>query len=143
MKLYLINNEICQGEDSLEEICGLQTLTNEQTEFYNSNPGASVSEVINCQLLVPYVPTLEESIKFKVDAFSREAFENRERILPDYKITNCALGIYDAETSEYIKNTVNSFRNEFYRLKALCEACTSIEELNAIHSNYSSITINI
>ena len=69
MKLYLINNEICQGEDSLEEICALQPLTNEQTEFYNSNPGASVSEVINCQLIVPYVPSLEESIKFKVDAF--------------------------------------------------------------------------
>ena len=143
MKLYLINNDICQGEDSLEEICGLQALTNEQTEFYNSNPGASTSEVINCQLIVPYVPTLEESIKFKVDAFSREAFENRERILPEYRITNCALGIYDTETSEQIKNTVNSFRNEFYRLKTLCEACTSIEELNAVHSNYGSITINL
>ena len=143
MKLYLINNEICQGEDSLEEICALQPLTNEQTEFYNSNPGASVSEVINCQLIVPYVPSLEESIKFKVDAFSREAFESRERILPEYKIANGALGIYDVDITEQIRNTVNSFRNEFYRLKALCEACTSIEELNAVHSNYGSITINI
>ena len=143
MKLYLINNEICQGEDSLEEICALQPLTNEQTEFYNSNPGASVSEVINCQLIVPHVPSLEESIKFRVDAFSREAFENRERILPEYKLTNCALSVYDAEETERIKNIVISFRNEFYRLKALCEACTSIEELNAVQSNYGSITINL
>jgi len=143
MKLYLINNEICQGEDSLEEICGLQPLTNEQTEFYNSNPGASVSEVINCQLIVPYVPSLEESIKFRVDAFSKEAFESRERILPEYKITNCALGIYDQTTNNKITNTVNSFRNEFYRLKSLCEACTSIEELDAIQNNYGSITINL
>ena len=143
MKLYLINNEICQGEDSLEEICALQSLTNEQTEFYNSNPGASVSEVINCQLIVPYVPSLEEAIKFRVDAFSREAFESRERILPEYKIINCALGIYDQTTSSKITDTVNSFRNEFYRLKTLCEACTSIEELNAIQNDYSSITINL
>ena len=143
MKLYLINNEICQGEDSLEEICALQPLTNEQTEFYNSNPGASVSEVINCQLIVPYVPSLEESIKFRVDAFSREAFESRERILPEYKITNCALGIYEQSVNNKITNTVNSFRNEFYRLKALCEACTSIEQLDSIHDEYGSITITI
>ena len=143
MKLYLINNEICQGEDSLEEICALQALTNEQTEFYNSNPGASVSEVINCQLIVPYVPSLEESIKFRVDAFSRESFEYRERVLPEYKLTNCALGIYDSIETEHIRNTVNSFRNEFYRLKTLCEASASIEELNAIQSNYGSITINL
>ena len=143
MKLYLINNEICQGEDSLEEICVLQALTNEQTEFYNSNPGASVSEVMDCQLIVPYVPSLEESIKFRIDAFSREAFESRERILPEYKITNCALGIYDQTTNNKIINTINSFRNEFYRLKALCEACTSIEELDAIQSDYNSITINL
>ena len=142
MKLYLINDRIIEG-DLDPELFNYPVLTKEQTEFYNSNPGASASEVINCQLIVPYVPTLEESIKFKVDAFSREAFESRERILPEYKITNCALGIYDQTTNNKITNTVNSFRNEFYRLKALCEACTSIEELDAVHSDYGSITINL
>ena len=125
------------------ELFDYTVLTKEQTDFYYANPGASASEVMNCQLIVPYVPTLEESIKFKVDAFSREAFESRERILPEYKITNGALGIYDADMTEQIRNTVNSFRNEFYRLKTLCEACTSIEELNAVHNNYGSITINM
>ena len=142
MKLYLINDRIIEG-DLDPELFNYPVLTQEQTEFYNSNPGASVSEIMNCQLIVPYVPTLEESIKFKVDAFSREAFESRERILPEYKITNCALGIYDQTMNNKIINTVNSFRNEFYRLKSLCEACTSIEELNAVHSDYSSITITI
>ena len=142
MKLYLINDRIIEG-DLDPELFNYPVLTQEQTEFYNSNPGASASEVINCQLIVPYVPTLEESIKFKVDAFSREAFESRERILPEYKITNCALGIYDQTMNNKIINTINSFRNEFYRLKSLCEACTSIEELNAVHSDYSSITITI
>lgn len=139
MKLYLINNRIIEG-DLDPELFDYPVLTQEQTEFYNSNPGASVSEVINCQLIVPYVPTLEESIKFKVDAFSREAFESRERILPDYKITNSSLGIYDQATTNKILNTIISYRTEFYRLKTLCEACASIEELNAIHSDYGSIT---
>ena len=142
MKLYYINNKIMEG-DLDPELFDYPVLTKEQTDFYYANPGASASEVMNCQLIVPYVPTLEESIKFKVDAFSREAFESRERILPEYKITNGALGIYDADMTEQIRNTVNSFRNEFYRLKTLCEACTSIEELNAVHSDYGSITINI
>ena len=125
------------------ELFDYPVLTKEQTDFYYANLGASASEVMNCQLIVPYVPTLEESIKFKVDAFSREAFESRERILPEYKIANGALGIYDADMTEQIRNTVNSFRNEFYRLKTLCEACTSIEELNAIQSDYGSITSTI
>ena len=139
MKLYYINNKIMEG-DLDPELFDYPVLTKEQTDFYYSNPGASVWEVMDCQLLVPYVPSLEESIKFRVDAFSREAFESRERILPDYKITNSSLGIYDQATTNKILNTVVSYRTEFYRLKALCEACTSIEELDAVHSDYSSIT---
>lgn len=139
MKLYYINNKIMEG-DLDPELFDYTVLTKEQTDFYYANPGASASEVMNCQLIVPYVPTLEESIKFKVDAFSREAFESRERILPDYKITNSSLGIYDQATSNKISNTIISYRTEFYRLKTLCEACISIEELDAVHSDYSSIT---
>ena len=142
MKLYLIENRLIEA-DLDPEMFSYKPLSAKQYKFFKDNPTASVQEVLDCKLVVPYVPTLEESIKFKVDAFSREAFESRERILPEYKITNCALGIYDTNTTEQIRNTVNSFRNEFYRLKTLCEACASIEELNAVHSDYGSITINI
>ena len=142
MKYYVINNRIMEG-DLDPELFNYQTLNQEQTDFYLANPTAQLFEVLNCELIVPYVPSLEESIKFKVDAFSRESFEYRERVLPEYKLTNCALGIYDSIETEHIRNTVNSFRNEFYRLKTLCEASTSIEELNAIQSNYGSITINL
>ena len=142
MKYYVINNRIMEG-DLDPTLFNYPILNSEQTEFYLANPSASTQEILDCKLIEPYVPSLEESIKFKVDAFSRESFEYRERVLPEYKLTNCALGIYDSIETEHIKNTVNSFRNEFYRLKTLCEASTSIEELNAVQSNYGSITINL
>ena len=142
MKYYIINNKVMIG-DLDPELFNYPMLNEEQIVFYKANPNVSLQEILDCKLIEPYIPTLEESIRFKVDAFSRESFENRERILPEYKLTNCALGIYDAEETERIRNIVISFRNEFYRLKALCEACTSIEELNAVHNDYGSITINI
>ena len=122
------------------ELFNYPMLNEEQIVFYKANPNVSLQEILDCKLIEPYIPTLEESIRFKVDAFSRESFESRERILPDYKITNSSLGIYDQATTNKILNTVVSYRTEFYRLKALCEACTSIEELDAVHSDYSSIT---
>ena len=139
MKYYIINNKVMIG-DLDPELFNYPMLNEEQIVFYKANPNVSLQEILDCKLIEPYIPTLEESIRFKVDAFSREAFESRERILPDYKITNSSLGIYDQATTNKILNTVVSYRTEFYRLKALCEACTSIEELDAVHSDYSSIT---
>ena len=142
MKYYVINNRILPG-DLDPDLFNYQMLNSEQVEFYLANPKASAQEVLDMELIPIYVPTLEDAIRMKVDYYSRMSFENRERLIPEYKLVNASLGIYDEAETHKIQNIVISFRNEFYRLKTLCEACTSIEQLDSIHDEYGSITITI
>lgn len=45
-------------------------LTEEQREFYIANPTATVREVVNCQLIPPYVPPTPELDNLKLSALS-------------------------------------------------------------------------
>jgi len=56
-----------------------------------------------------------------VDKFSQESFRERQNILPDYKLLNAALGIYDSEETSKIKKLVKDFRDEYYRCKTEIE----------------------
>ena len=65
-------------------------------------------------------------------SLSRQSFEERRAILPDYKITNALQGVddYPAAVVTSYKNTSNAFRNEYYRIKVLIDAATTEEGIN-------------
>jgi hypothetical protein len=56
---------------------------------------------------------------------------NKEN-LPDYKLANASLGIYDATTKSSYLNTVEAFRTEFYRIKGAIESATTKAEMDAV-----------
>ena len=136
MNYYIINNRIISYDTELDTtLYSYPKLTDEQSDFYELHR-CSLQEVLNLKLNEVYVPTLDEVRANKISYFSQLAFDERAKILPEYKLINASLGVYDATETARIKGIVESFRTEFYRLEALCKQAKSVEELEAIEANY-------
>ena len=138
MNYYIINKKIIAYDNELNpELYSYPKLTDEQSDFYELHR-CSLYEVLNLKLNEVYVPTLDEVRANKINYFSQLAFDERAKILPEYKLINASLGVYDATETARIKGIVEAFRTEFYRLEALCKQANSIEELNNIEANYGN-----
>ena len=79
---------------------------------------------------------LEARKRDRVEHFSRLALQERQRILPDYKLQNASLGIYDERRTANYRATVQAFRDEFHRLEALVHQARSATELQAIEPHF-------
>ena len=138
MNYYIINNRIISYDTELDTtLYNYPKLTDEQSDFYELHR-CSLQEVLNLKLNEVYVPTLDELRANKINYFSQLAFDERANILPEYKLINASLGVYDATETARIKGIVEAFRTEYYRLEALCKGANSIEELNNIEANYGN-----
>ena len=141
MNYYIIGKKIIGFENELDnELYNYQKLNKEQADFYELHK-CSLQEVLNLALNPIYEPTLQELKEQKILEYSQLAFDIRRELIPDYKIDNAALGIYDEIETNRIKSIIQAFRNEFYRLKALVDNANTIEELNSIEHNYNGIVI--
>jgi hypothetical protein len=76
--------------------------------------------------------TLDQAKQAQIEHYSALAIEQRRRILPDYKLQNAGLGIYDKKRVATYRATVQAYRAEFHRLQALVEQAASIEDLETI-----------
>ena len=136
MNYYIINNRIIAYDTELDtNLYSYPKLTKEQSDFYELHR-CSLQEVLNLKLNEVYVPTLDELKQQKINYFSQLAFDERAKILPEYKLINASLGVYDATETARIKGIVEAFRTEYYRLEALCKQAKSVEELEVIEANY-------
>ena len=136
MNYYIIQNRIISYDTELDTtLYSYPKLTDEQSDFYELHR-CSLQEVLNLKLNEVYVPTLDEVRANKISYFSQLAFDERAKILPEYKLINASLGVYDATETARIKGIVEAFRTEYYRLEALCKQAKSVEELELIEANY-------
>lgn len=71
-----------------------------------------------------------------IDYFSNLSFQMRERVVPDYKLQNAVLGVYDEKTLASYRTTIQRFRDEFYRLKEAIESAKTLEELKAVKADF-------
>jgi hypothetical protein len=60
----------------------------------------------------------------------------RHSIIPDYKLINCSLGIYDKEYTKKIKKTIQAFRKEFYRIEKEISIAKTVDDLKNITPNF-------
>ena len=136
MNYYIIQNRIISYDTELDTtLYSYLKLTDEQSDFYELHR-CSLQEVLNLKLNEVYVPTLDEVRANKIQYFSQLAFDERAKVLPEYKLINASLGVYDATETARIKSIVEAFRTEYYRLEALCKQAKSVEELELIEANY-------
>ena len=98
--------------------------------------GEEIVEKTSREMFDEGLITLDEFKRERIQYYSRVAFQKRNSIIPDYKLQNAALGIYDEQTTANYKATVQAFRDEFYRIKALIEEAETIDEIEAITENF-------
>jgi len=68
--------------------------------------------------------------------FTDASLSARNQLIPDYQILNAGLGIYDADRTQAIKETVQAFRDEGHRLQKLVADAKSVQELEAIKPSF-------
>lgn len=93
------------------------------------------------ELVQDGVVTLEEMKSDYLNHLSELAFEERRKIIPDYKLQNAALGVYGAADAANYRETVQTFRSEFKRLQALVMSAESATELEAIEANFPTTVL--
>lgn len=95
------------------------------------------------ELIKEKLVDLENYKKQIIQSYSDLSFTKRREVLPDYKLENAALGIYDEETTSNIKATVQAFRKEFHRTKGLIEKAKSLEELESVKVKFPKKLISV
>jgi len=79
---------------------------------------------------------LKEYKKKTIEYFSNMAFMKRRELIPDHKLQNAALGVYDEQTVANIKTTVGGFRDEFHRIEGLIKKAKNARTIDAIKEQY-------
>lgn len=98
--------------------------------------GQQIVEKTATELLKQNLLTLEEIKEKKIQYFSDLALEKRISILPDYKLQNALLDIYDDQTVANYKTTIQAFRDEFHRLEKLIEKAKTLKKIETIVENF-------
>ena len=80
--------------------------------------------------------TLDEYKQKRIEHFSQLSFTKRQMILPEYKIQNAALGIYNEEERARIKETIEAFRKEFNRLREKVQSAKTPDEVDKVKEKY-------
>lgn len=104
-------------------------------------PGQNVidEQIINKPLqeqLDEKLITLDEMKQNKIEEFSAMALSLRNTILPEYKIQNALMGIYDEDKTVQYKKTINTFRDEFHRLKEEIEMAKTLKGIEAVEEKF-------
>ncbi|HZI77572.1 MAG TPA: hypothetical protein VFD73_26730 [Gemmatimonadales bacterium] len=88
----------------------------------------------------PKEPTAAEELaslkEAKLAEISRQAFEQRAKLIPDHELTNAALGIYDEDREDMIRETVKAFRAEYHRLETVIHKARSKKELESMVAKF-------
>ena len=77
-------------------------------------------------------PSLEQVKAATIAQFSRLAFDERKRLIPDHEMQNAALGVYDEKRTQAIRDTIKAFRDEYHRLEAAVKKARSVREVQSI-----------
>ncbi|PTQ91920.1 hypothetical protein C8R30_12724 [Nitrosomonas nitrosa] len=71
-----------------------------------------------------------------IDYFSNLSFQIRGQLVPEYKLQNAVLGVYDEKTLASYRATIQRFRDEFYRIKEAIESAKTLEELKSVKADF-------
>lgn len=99
----------------------------EEGEFLSASPA---------ELLKQGRITLDEIRQQKKAYLAELALQRRREILPDYKIQNALMGIYEEGVMAVYKRTIEAFREEFKRLEELIDEAESFDDLEGIEADF-------
>ena len=82
------------------------------------------------ELINDNVYSLDEVKTETIKQLSNDLLTKRSQLIPDYKIINSVLDLYTSDEKAEILSIVEKFRNEFYRMKALIEYATDVNDID-------------
>ncbi len=88
------------------------------------------------ELLADGTESLEEIKGEMLEYYSQLAFDKRRELIPDYKLRNAALGVYEPDQTASFRETVNAYRTEFYKIRARIDKADSLTKLKRIRENF-------
>jgi hypothetical protein len=106
-----------------------QRITERQYNYWKNNPWLPMADILACEISEESIEDYKQQRIFEV---SNLAFELRKSILPDYKILNASLDIYVRNTADSYADTIQAFRDEFYRIKAGIIAAKNIQQVDLV-----------
>lgn len=95
------------------------------------------------ELIKDGIENLEDYKRQAIERVSAEAFGKRRELIPDFKLGNAALEIYDPQRTADYKATVCAFRDEYHRLKNLVNKATTVEQIQAIAVNFPKEIVKV
>lgn len=84
---------------------------------------------------VPELP-LDQAKALLLEHYSAMSMDLRAQLIPDYKMQNAALGVYDDERTAAIRDTVAAFRDEYHRLEEAVQKAGSLKELARLRPRF-------
>lgn len=97
----------------------------------------------NIPVLISNSEKLENLKNGYINKISLMSFNIRNSKLPEYRISNASIDVYDEATKTSYKNMILDFRTEFYRMKGLIEAAESESEIITIIEGEQFSTIEL
>jgi hypothetical protein len=86
--------------------------------------------------------TLDEIKEVTLERYSELALEKRRHIIPDYKLQNAALEVYNGARVANYRATIQAYRAEFHRIEALIEQAETFEDIEAITEHFPQDVVN-
>ncbi len=79
---------------------------------------------------------LSDFKEIRLTEFSNLSFQKREKLIPDYKLQNASLGVYDEQKIENYRKTISAFRAEFKRIESKIKEAKNSEEIEKIRARF-------
>ena len=80
--------------------------------------------------------SLAETKAMLLEHWSRLSLELRQELIPEHKVQNAALGVYDEERTAAIRDTMAAFRDEYHRLEEAVQKADSLQDLKRLRPRF-------
>jgi len=109
--------------------------------LYQLEPGqklvkGKVVDMDKDELVTEGLLKLDDMKQQMLEFYNALSFHKRNELIPDYRLNNAALGVYDEKRVADYRATIQAFRDEAKRLIGLVNEAKSIAELEAIQENF-------
>lgn len=120
-------------ELSLDEAAGrgLYQLSSEQKIVKGKIVDKEKDELIKEGLL-----DIDELKKSMLSNLSQAALVLRNKLIPDYKLNNAILGLYDDKRKADYRATIEAFRAEYHRLEEMVNKAKSYKQLTELEPRF-------
>ncbi len=109
--------------------------------LYQLEPGqklvdGKIVDMDRAELVEEGLLQLDDLKQRMLEYYEALSFQKRKELIPDYKLNNAALGVYDDRRMADYQVTIQAFREEAKRIARLINAATTVADLESIEENF-------